>query len=93
MTFLPADPVASGRPYPVLEVSGAAPAELAQFVGEAVFTIDRDGVPAVVCGQGCAGEPGVVFREKDVGHSGKDVRTWQISQSGSAFTAATLSRF
>ena len=93
MTFSSADAVSSGRPYAVLDVSGAAPFELAQFMGEARFTIDRDGVPAIVCGQGCAGEPGVVFREKDVANDGKDVRTWQISQSGSAFVAATLSLY
>jgi hypothetical protein len=93
MTFIPAEPVASGWPYPVLEVSGATPFELAQFVGEAVFVIDREGSRAQVCGQGCAREPGVEFREKDMTHDGRDVRTWQISQSGTAFIAATMPRF
>jgi hypothetical protein len=93
MTFFSAEPVASGRPYPVVDVSGATPLELGQFVGDAVFTIDRDGTPAEVRGEGCANEPGVAFREKDMAHDGKDVRTWQISQSGAEFIAASMSRF
>jgi hypothetical protein len=93
MTFSTADPVSSGRPYPVLEVSGAEPSELAQFVGEAMFVIDRDGTPAKVCGHGSTSEPGVTFQEKDVAHDGKDVRTWQIRQAGTAFVAASMSRF
>ena len=93
MTFVPAAPIASGRPYPVLDVGGATPSELAQFVGAAMFTIDRDGSPSRVCGEGSADEPGVLFREKDVDHSGKDVRTWMISESGGGFTAESVSRF
>jgi hypothetical protein len=93
MTFSSADPISSGRPYPVLDVGGAAPSALAQFVGDAVFTIDRDGTPARVCGQGCEGAPGVLFWEKDIGDDGKDVRTWQISQSGDAFVAESRPRF
>ena len=93
MTFSSAEPVASGRPYPVLDVSGATPLELEQFVGDAVFTIDCDGTRAQVCGLGSANEPGVAFQEKDMAHDGKDVRIWQISQSGTAFIAASMSRF
>jgi hypothetical protein len=93
MTFSSADPISSGRPYPVLEVGGAAPSDLAQFVGDARFTIDRDGTPAEVCGQGSANEPGVLFWEKAVDHDGKDVRTWQISRWGGAFVAESMPRF
>lgn len=93
MTFVPADPIVSGRPYSVLDVDDASPSNLDQFIGAAAFTIDRDGSPSKVCGEGAAGEAGVLFREKDVHNSGKDVRVWLISKSDRGFTAEPVPRF
>lgn len=94
MTFFTADPISSGRPYIVLTAAGEAPSTLDQFLGEAHFTIAKDGADSLVCGLGSLREGGVRFHEKDVEHDGKDVRVWQISQDGSgAFVAVTTPTF
>lgn len=81
MTFAAADPVSSGRPYKIISVDGAEPSALEQFLGEVNFTIARGGEESEIRGLGSADADGVRFHEKDVAHTGKDVRTWQVSQA------------
>lgn len=91
MTFVAPDPVSSGRPYKVSGTAGGVLENLKQVIGDASFTIDKDGVESVVCGSGVADETGVRFHEKDVEHSGKDVRTWHIVEhSAGQFLATPL---
>ena len=91
MTFVAPDPVSSGRPYQVAGSGAAAPSGLRRFIGEASFTIDKDGAESVVRGSGSADGSGVRFYEKDVDRSGKDVRTWHITEdSAGRFTATPL---
>jgi hypothetical protein len=93
MTFEAADPVSSGRPYRILVTGAGTPTDLTQFAEETRFTIDKDGVESMVHGYGAPAEGGVRFYEKDVG-SGKDVRTWHISQgSDGHFTAEPASAY
>ena len=81
MTFIAADPVASGRPYDIVAIGAGAPRNLEQFAGESRFTIDGDGGESTICGYGAAGDDGEVkFHEKDLA-TGKDVRTWHIHRS------------
>jgi hypothetical protein len=94
MTFFAADPISSGRPYRVLAAGGQAPSTLDQFLGEASFTIAKDGAESLVSGLGSPHEAGVRFHEKNVAHDGKDVRVWQISQDSSgAFVATATAAF
>jgi hypothetical protein len=94
MTFSAADPVASGRPYRVLNADGEAPDTLEQFCGETTFTIVKEGARSLVSGCGTPNQDGVRFQEKDVEHDGKDVRVWQIARDGSgAFTATASAVF
>lgn len=89
MTFIAPDPVSSGRPYKILSPAVGAPDDLNRFIGEASFTIDKDGAAAVVRGSGAVDETGVRFHEKDVEHSGKDVRTWRIAEDPAGGFVAT----
>lgn len=94
MTFAAPDPVSSGRPHKVLSVGGAEPSALDQFVGEVGFTIGKDGGEFHIRGLGHVDESGVRFHEKDLEHSGKDVRTWQVSQEAAGeFIAVPTSSF
>ena len=94
MTFAAPDSTASGRPYAVTDVGGNAPQSLEQFVGECEFGIDRDASASRVKGVGVAGDDVVRFHEKDLDHSGKDVRVWAVRQVGDGqFTAEALSLF
>ena len=89
MTFVSPDPVSSGRSYNVVTGAAEAPRDLHGFIGDASFTIDNDGVESVVRGSGAADGTGVRFLEKDVEHSGKDVRAWHITTDGSGQFIAT----
>ena len=83
-----AEPVASGKPYPITTVDGRRPASLSEFVGPISFTVrdgDRD---RPVHGMGTVNEETVRFQEKDGAVGGKDVRCWQISRDADGFTAA-----
>ena len=92
MTFAAADPVASGWPLKIISIAGGAPSALEQFCGDVSFTIDRDGEVSEICGLGVPGATGVRFQEKDVAHTGKDVRTWEVSKSGAGeFVAVPIS--
>jgi len=84
-----ADATASGVPYPVLSVSGAAPTQLDQFVGETEFVLSKAGVESTVCGVGAESPGGVRFHEKSAEY-GKDVRVWNVAAGpDGAFTAAS----
>ena len=89
MTFVAPDPVASGRPYSIVRGAADPSNDLGRFVGEASFTIDRDGVETMVRGTGALDETGVRFYEKDLEHSGKDVRAWHITEGPAGHFVAT----
>jgi hypothetical protein len=93
MTFFPADPIASGRPYPVSAVEDRTPSEISEFVGEIAFTLQLDDVVHRVCGIGRLDGDSVRFHEKDLDHTTKDVRVWEISRSGDRFVAASAAAF
>ena len=89
MTFVAPDPVSSGRPYKIVGNDVGVPSDLSQFIGEASFTIDSEGGPSVVCGSGAADGTDVRFQEKDVEHSGKDVRSWRVTEDPAGQFLAT----
>jgi hypothetical protein len=89
MTFIAPDPVASGRPYKIVGSAVGAPNDLNGFVGEASFTIDKDGTESVIRGSGTAQGTGVRFLEKDAENSGKDVRAWYITKDAAGQLTAT----
>ena len=92
MTFSSPDSVASGKPYMVVDVAGAAPMSLDQFMGESEFSIERSGTPSRIKGVGMALDDSIRFFEKDLDNSGKDVRVWLVRQDADGrFTAETLS--
>ena len=94
MTFQTPDPLASGKPYPVVDVEGAAPRSLGQFAGETEFGIEHGGAVSWIKGFGTGQRGGIRFHEKDVDHSGKDVRVWVVREdSAGRITAETLSIF
>lgn len=94
MTFTTPESLVSGRPYPVTAVGSAAPSALGDFAGETDFTVDRDGTPYRVRGVGVLRDPLVRVHEKDEDHDGKDVRVWEVRQTGDGgFVAETAARF
>jgi hypothetical protein len=87
MSFLPATPVASGKPYQIVDVEDRTPGGLEDFVGERAFNIETGSGPSRVQGVGRIDGDAVRFVEKDAGGS-KDVRVWRVRQAtGKAFTA------
>jgi len=93
MSFSAPDPVVSGHPYHVVSVDGSSPSALEQFIGDASFAIVKDGAESQVRGQGSAHGLGVRFREKDVDHTGRDVRTWLIAEADEGFSATPVAAF
>jgi hypothetical protein len=88
-----ADPVDCGRPYRVVPAKDGRAVTLGLFVGQTVFTIDKDGIESQVAGDGVARDGGVRFHEKDAVR-GKDVRVWEIrAEPGGGFSAASTSAF
>lgn len=80
VTFASPDPIVSTVPYRVIELAGgAAPRSLDDFVGDAGFTIDGPSGRHVIAGAGARYDAGVRFHEKDVAHTGKDVRVWEVT--------------
>jgi hypothetical protein len=69
--------VPSGMSVRVLEVDGHQPNELQDFAGEVSFVVDLD-PPVLVHGRGRVDGPTVRFHEKDMDHTGKDIRVWTI---------------
>ena len=87
------DPVSSGRPCRIVGKAAGTPHDLNHFIGEASFTIDSDGARVVVCGLRAADGAGVHFYEKDVEHSGKDVRAWLTEYPAGSFVARPTATF
>lgn len=95
MTFMPADPVVSGKPYTVVEVGDHAPTSIDEFVGETGFVLE-DGPSGgrKVCGVGSVDGENVKFQEKDISGSSKDVRVWRVYRSGEGvFTAEQFATY
>lgn len=89
MTHTP-EPVISGVPYPVTDVGGSPARELADFVGTVQITIDRNGSPYLINGEGRERGDSVRVHEKN-GPGGKDVRVWRVSRAPEAgFVAETV---
>ena len=74
-------------PYPVGEVKGRCPANLADFVGVASFTVTRGGLTSRVFGTGEQGDGVVRFRQQDLGWDGRDIRTWLITATATGIVA------
>jgi hypothetical protein len=92
--FVAPDPVSSGRPYQIVGSSAGTPHDLYQFTGAATFTVDNNGATLVVSGLGAEDGTGVRFLEKDVEHSGKDVRAWLITEDPAGrFVATPIATF
>ena len=84
MSFGTPEPVPSGIPQLVLEVSGQAPTSLEDFaVEDVVFTVGEEMHYRI---QGCGRVTGdrVRFHEKDA-RSGKDVRVWEVTERDAQF--------
>jgi len=93
MTFSSRESVASGRPYLVVEVSGAHPVGLDDFVGDVWFVAVIDVQTYRIQGTGARDASGVRFWEKDAG-TGKDLRTWQvIATDAGDFEAVAVANF
>jgi hypothetical protein len=93
MSFIPATPVASGKPYPVVDVDDRVPGRLDDFVGDRVFTIATGAATSRVQGIGRIDGDAVRFAEKDAGTT-KDVRVWLVRQSRhQGFTAEESAAF
>ena len=83
--FAAPDPVPSGKQFEVVAVHGRTPHVLADFVGDAVFTLHWQEQDRLVAGTGSAeGVDTVRFTEKDVARRGKDVRVWSIGPAAQA---------
>ena len=77
MSFTTPITVPSGMSVLVLEVDGHQPNELQDFAGEVSFVVDLD-PPVLVHGTGRVDGPTLRFHEKDMDHTGKDIRVWAI---------------
>ena len=87
MTFIPAEPIASGKPYPVVDVEDRSPGSLDDFVGERTFGLSVGSGISRVHGVGRMDGDSVRFVEKDSA-AGKDVRVWLVrSADDTGFTA------
>jgi len=68
-------------PMKIHSVDGHEPQALHDFEGDAEFLLE--GEPAyTVRGTGRVTGDSVRFHEKDVEHSGKDIRTWRVQRRG-----------
>ncbi len=93
MTFSAPESVGSGRPYLIIDVSGCAPGQLGDFVGETEFLIVIVDQTRRIEGVGSRDAQGVRFYEKDKA-TGKDLRTWQITMTEKdEFEARTVSNY
>jgi hypothetical protein len=61
----------------VLEVDGHQPNELQDFACDVSFVVGLD-PPVLVHGTGRIDGQTVRFHEKDMDHSGKDIRVWEV---------------
>jgi hypothetical protein len=93
VSFTPATPVASGKPYQVVDLDDHSPEHLDDFVGDRVFNIATGAGTSRVRGVGRIDGDAVRFVEKDTAAS-KDVRVWVVRQSESkGFTAEQSAAF
>jgi hypothetical protein len=80
MTFVPATPIASGKPYDIVDVEDRTPDGLDDFVGERTFGITMGSETSRVHGVGRLDGEVVRFAEKDA-LGNKDVRVWRVRRS------------
>ena len=93
MSFTTPIAVPSGMSVRVLEVDGHQPNELQDFVGDVSFVVALD-PPVLVRGAGRVDGQTVRFHEKDVDHSGKDIRVWGVRAGDrSQFVAEHAAQF
>lgn len=93
MSFTTPGAVPSGMAVRVITVDGHPPDDLRDFVGDASFVVDLDPL-LLVQGTGRVDGTTVRFHEKDVDHSGKDIRVWQVRASGNGeFLAEHAAQF
>jgi hypothetical protein len=93
VSFTPAAPIASGKPYDVVDVEDRTPDELDDFVGERRFAISVGSGTSHVQGVGRLDGDAVRFVEKDAAAK-KDVRVWRVRQSADRqFTAEASAAF
>ena len=86
------EPVASGRPYLIVEVQGRQPEELDDFVGDVAFVAVMDTRTYRIEGTGARHSSGVRFSEKRRG--GGDLRVWQVTGTNSGdFEAVPLANY
>ena len=94
MSFTVDEPVISGECYTVVEVGGHRPEALADFAGDSVMTLLRNGQTRQVVGAGTETAGSVRFHQKDPGPDGKDVRVWTITvRGGDLFLAEPVPTF
>ena len=93
MTFKPAEPIASGKPYSVVDVEERSPGSLDDFVGERTFGLNIGTGTSRVHGVGRLDGDSVRFVEKDSA-AGKDVRVWRVhSAADTGFVAEQSAAF
>ena len=77
MSFTTPIAVPSGMSARVLEVDGHEPNKLQDFACDVSFVVGLD-PPVLVHGTGRIDGQIVRFHEKDVEHTGKDIRVWEV---------------
>lgn len=93
MSFTTPIAVPSGMSARVLEVDGHQPGELRDFAGDVSFVVGLD-PPVLVNGTGRVDGQTVRFHEKDVEHSGKDIRVWEVrAEDDGHFVAEHAAQF
>ena len=93
MSFTTPNTVPSGMSVRVLDVDGHQPHQLQDFLREVSFVIDLD-PPVLVHGVGRVDGQTVRFHEKDVDHSGKDIRVWEVrAEDDGRFVAQHAAQF
>lgn len=91
-TFPDVEPVASGRPYLIVEVQGRQPADLDDFVGDVAFVAVMDSQTYLIQGVGDRDSSTVRVSEKRAG--GRDLRVWQVTGTGTGdFEATALASY
>ena len=73
--------------------AGTAREALADFAGDSVMTLLRNGQTRRVVGAGAETAGSVRFHQKDPGPDGKDVRVWAITVRGDLFLAEPVPMF
>lgn len=93
MSFTTPTTVPSGMSVRVLEVDCHPPHKLEDFACEVSFVVALD-PPVLVHGTGRVDGQTVRFHEKDVDHSGKDIRVWEVrAEDDGHFVAEHAAQF